>query len=77
MRIGRIAAGAVAGLAVIAAAGIAVAWKPALPPIDPPAAPSFAPELVRRGATLAALGDCNTCHTETGTKGAPGRVMAP
>ena len=22
-------------------------------------------------------GDCNTCHTEAGTNGAPGRVMAP
>jgi len=22
-------------------------------------------------------GDCNACHTETGTMGAPGRVLAP
>jgi cytochrome c553 len=24
-----------------------------------------------------ATGDCNTCHTETGTNSAPGRIMAP
>jgi hypothetical protein len=28
------------------------------------------------GGTLTA-GDCNTCHTETGVNGAPGRIMAP
>ena len=22
-------------------------------------------------------GDCNSCHTETGANGAPGRIMAP
>lgn len=39
------------------------AWRPALAPIVPVASPGFDPGLVRRGAELAALGDCNTCHT--------------
>lgn len=32
-------------------------------------------ERVMAGSLTA--GDCNTCHTETGTNGAPGRIMAP
>jgi mono/diheme cytochrome c family protein len=42
---------------------LALAWRPALDPIDPPAAGLFDPSLIRRGAELAALGDCATCHT--------------
>jgi mono/diheme cytochrome c family protein len=45
-------------------------------------APPFKVKIVRgaaeraMGGTLTA-GDCNTCHTQTGVNGAPGRVMAP
>jgi hypothetical protein len=28
-------------------------------------------------ATPVSTGDCNSCHTETGTSGAPGRIMLP
>jgi mono/diheme cytochrome c family protein len=47
------------------AAGILVfaAWRAAIAPIVPPAADSFAPDLVRHGAELAAIGACDTCHT--------------
>lgn len=31
----------------------------------------------RSMSTPAASGDCNTCHTETGNSGAPGRLMLP
>jgi hypothetical protein len=31
----------------------------------------------RSMATPAASGDCNTCHSETGNSGAPGRLMLP
>jgi mono/diheme cytochrome c family protein len=52
-------------LALALAAGIFVfiAWRPAIDPIDPPAASSFDPALVQRGAKLAAVGDCDVCHT--------------
>jgi mono/diheme cytochrome c family protein len=49
--------------AVAGTAGLLYAWHPALAPIAPPKAASFAPDLIRRGAVLAALGDCDTCHT--------------
>jgi hypothetical protein len=32
---------------------------------------------VRAMATPQSTGDCNTCHTETGANGAPGRIMLP
>ncbi len=32
---------------------------------------------VRAMTTPAASGDCNSCHTESGTMGAPGRIMLP
>lgn len=51
-------------LGLAAAAGaLAYAWRPALAPVTPPAPSSFEPALVRRGAELALLGDCRTCHT--------------
>lgn len=42
------------------------AWRSALDPINPPAASSFPPSTIRRGAELAALGACATCHTGQG-----------
>lgn len=47
---------------------LVLAWRPAIEPIEPPAASLFDSALIRRGAELAALGDCATCHT------APGRA---
>jgi len=35
-------------------------------PIVPPPANSFASDLVQRGATLAAIGNCDVCHTAPG-----------
>lgn len=42
-------------------AATALAWHPALPPID--RARNFDPSLVKRGETLAALGNCGGCHS--------------
>jgi len=42
------------------------AWRSAIPPADPPSADSFDADTIRRGAQLAALGDCATCHTAPG-----------
>ncbi len=51
----------VAAVAVLAYA--ALAWRPGIAPIDPPAPQSFAPELVARGKVLASAGNCAVCHT--------------
>jgi mono/diheme cytochrome c family protein len=45
---------------------IAYAWRASIAPIDPPAADSFDAATIQRGARLAALGDCATCHTAPG-----------
>lgn len=44
----------------------ALAWWPAIAPIAPPAPGAFAPELVAKGAVLAAGGYCAECHTAKG-----------
>ena len=41
----------------------AVSWRVAIAPADPPPPASFDPALVARGANLAALGNCVSCHT--------------
>jgi mono/diheme cytochrome c family protein len=62
---------AAAVLAVVVLGGVAAcsfAWQSALDPIDPPSAASFDQASVGRGAQLAALGDCVSCHTAAGGK---------
>jgi mono/diheme cytochrome c family protein len=70
--------GALAAL-VIAGAGVAAAlvWRPAIAAIDPPAPQSFDPPLVKRGRELAALGNCNDCHTVRGGKNFAGSLPVP
>ena len=46
----------------------ALAWRPAIAPIAPPPPGAFAPELVTKGAVLAAGGYCVECHTAKGGK---------
>jgi mono/diheme cytochrome c family protein len=53
----------IVALLVVAVAGAALVWRPAIAAIDPPAPPSFDPALVRRGGQLAAMGNCASCHT--------------
>ena len=43
-----------------------LAWEPAIAPIVPPAAGTFAPELVAKGEALAGGGYCAACHTAKG-----------
>jgi mono/diheme cytochrome c family protein len=45
---------------------VVYAWRSPLAPVDPPAAGSFDAQVLARGAQLAALGDCATCHTAPG-----------
>jgi len=53
-------------LAVGLGAFLIAARQPAIDPITPPPANSFAPDLLKRGAQLAALGNCDVCHTAVG-----------
>jgi len=71
-------AGIVAGL-LIGGAGAAVAlvWRPAISPIEPPALQSFGAELVKRGRDLASIGNCSDCHTLRDGKAFAGGVPVP
>jgi mono/diheme cytochrome c family protein len=69
----------VVGVLVALAAGgyVLAARRPAIDPIKPPAASSFKAALVQRGAQLAALGDCATCHTAPGGRSFAGGLAVP
>src|ERR1700690_743851 len=54
-----------------------LAWQPAIAPVDPPQANSFDPGLVKHGAELAALGDCDVCHTAPGGREFAGGLGIP
>ena len=46
-----------------AAVSFAVAFRPSIAAIAPPRPDTFDPAMVKRGRDLAAIGNCNTCHT--------------
>ena len=51
-------------LCAVAAVGVAAtAWRSAIDPVPRPSAKSFDEARIARGAELAAIGNCNTCHT--------------
>jgi mono/diheme cytochrome c family protein len=57
------------GWIILAALVVAAcAAQQALAPVEPPAAAAFEAALVRKGAELAALGNCDSCHTAAGGK---------
>ncbi|MCI0754991.1 cytochrome c [Teichococcus vastitatis] len=63
---------------VVGASGFAAyAWHPTISPIEPPEIGSFDPALVRRGAELAAIGNCNVCHTKPGGEVFAGGLAVP
>jgi len=71
--------GSILSLAAIAGA-IAVAvivWRPAIAAIEPPAPQSFDSAQVKRGRDLAAIGNCNDCHTARGAKDFAGGLAVP
>jgi mono/diheme cytochrome c family protein len=69
----------VIGVVVIAgaAAGFAIAWRPAIAAIEPPAPSSFDATLVKRGREFAAIGNCNDCHTVKGGGSFAGGLPVP
>jgi mono/diheme cytochrome c family protein len=78
MRKSRIIGGVIAALFVGGAVAVfAIAWRPAIAAIDPPAPQSFDTALVKRGRYLAAIGNCNDCHTVRGGKSFAGGLPVP
>src|SRR5580698_3506244 len=68
-------------LAVLAMGGavvaFAIAWRPSMAAIEPPAPASFDPALVKHGRDLASIGNCNDCHTVRGGKAFAGGLPVP
>ncbi|PAY08894.1 MULTISPECIES: cytochrome c [Bradyrhizobium] len=60
-----------------AAVGFAVAWRPQIAAMAPPRPDTFDPEIVKRGRDLAAIGNCNTCHTVQGGGNYAGGLPVP
>ena len=78
LSIGRIALGVGVLLVIGVAAGLAAyAWRPVIDPVTPPAATSFDPALVEKGAELASIGNCGTCHTAPGGQPFAGGLPLP
>src|SRR5882757_2884952 len=78
MRKSRIIGGIVAALFIGGAgAAFAIAWRPAIAAIDLPAPQSFDTALVKRGRYLAAIGNCNDCHTVRGGRSFAGGLPVP
>jgi len=74
----RIIGGGIAALVIAGAAAVfAIAWRPAIAAIEPPAPQSFDTALVKRGRYLAAIGNCNDCHTVRGGKSFAGGLPVP
>ena len=55
-------------LLIAATVFVAFSWRAEIAPVEPPTRSSFDSALITRGAALAALGDCITCHTAAGGK---------
>ena len=56
---------------------VAATWESEIAPIARPDAGTFDPELVKRGAQLAAVGNCIACHTVPGGKAFAGSLPIP
>jgi mono/diheme cytochrome c family protein len=74
---------AIVGSVVVAAltggaiAVFAIAWRPAIEAIEPPAPQVFDVTLVKRGRDLAAIGNCSDCHTAPNGKSFAGGLPVP
>ena len=72
----------VAGIVAIvllggAAAAFAIVWRPAIAAVEPPGPLAFDATLVKRGRDLAAIGNCNNCHTMRGGRNFAGGMPVP
>lgn len=70
--------GGVVAVAAVATGAAAYAFRhPAIAPITPPSASTFASELIEKGEMLAAIGDCAVCHTAAGGEPYAGGLALP
>ncbi len=77
MRAGRLLA-IIAALILIAVLGyVAFAWRSEIEPVEAAARGDFDPDLIARGAQLAAVGNCIACHTVPGRKAFAGGLPLP
>lgn len=53
-------------LAILAGAWGFIAWRAAIAPIERPQAKVFTADAIKSGASLAAIGNCITCHSKDG-----------
>src|SRR5438445_4798016 len=60
-----------------AAAAFAIVWRPAIAAVEPPGPQAFDAALVKRGRDLAAIGNCNSCHTVRGGRNFAGGLPVP
>jgi mono/diheme cytochrome c family protein len=60
-----------------AAAALGVAWRTSIAAIAPPRPDTFDPAMVKRGHDLAAIGNCNSCHTVRGGGNYAGGLPVP
>ena len=76
MPIRRILLGAIAVIVLLVLGGSALIWRPAIVPIAASERPSVDAQTYRRGAELAAIGDCRVCHVgDSGKPYAGGRSI--
>jgi mono/diheme cytochrome c family protein len=74
----RIITGVTAVVLILGAAtGFAIAWRPSIATIAPSRPDTFDPDIVKRGRDLAAIGNCNTCHTMRGGGNYAGGLPVP
>ncbi|KWV46272.1 alcohol dehydrogenase [Bradyrhizobium macuxiense] len=67
----------VLALVVGAAASFAASWRPSIAAIAPPRPDTFDPAIVKQGRDLAAIGNCNSCHTVRGGGNYAGGLPVP
>ena len=77
MPVRRILLGAIAVIVLLVLGGSALIWRPAIAPISASERPSVDEQTYRRGAELAAIGDCNVCHVGNSGKAYAGGRSIP
>lgn len=68
---------AVAVVCILCVGFIAFSWRPSIDPVERPSPQTFDAALVKRGAALAAIGNCNVCHTREGGEMFAGGLALP
>jgi len=77
VRPGRLLLGVAALVVIAGGVFLALAWRPGIDPVEATERAEFDPEVVGRGAQLAAVGNCIACHTVPGSKAFAGGLPVP